>query len=342
MVIDRTASVMGVRGLASWLVVAGIPPESVLGRAGIDVSKLHDPEHRLSHKQIVDLWREAPAALGDSNFGLHAAEFIHSSALSLGRLDVLDYLARASATLGEALGRFDRYQRMLHEELIEIALVLGEREPRLVVRLLDVPGGSLRHAAECALALLWLRTRTLTGGTFAPAAVHFQHARPDDLQEYRRIFDTALLEFASESDAIVLPPDALALPLATADPKLCALLDRQAEELVAGFGPQTALGARVRKQIHRSLCGGDASIELVAAALGVGVRTLQRQLREEGLLYKQLLEEVRCELAANYLRDEERTLAEVAFLLGFSEVSAFHRAFRRWTGKTPAAFRAAV
>lgn len=336
--LQRSVSVMVVRGLAAGLLAAGVDPHSVVASAGLDVAELENPDGRVPHEQVVELWRHAPVAVGDASFGLHAAEFIQSSAVSFGRLDILDYLVRVSRTLGEALGRFERHQRMLNEELIEIALERGAGSAKIVVRLLGVPAGSLRHAAECAVATLWLRVHALTGGAAIQRAVSFRHARPVDVTEHQRIFGAPLC-FDAEVDALTLAADALDLPLATADPKLCALLDRQALEVMAHFSPKTTLEDRVRRQMYESLCGGDASIESVAVALGLGVRSLQRQLRAEGLLYKSLLDELRCEIATRQLEAGERTIAEVAFLLGFSEVSAFHRAFRRWTGKTPAAFR---
>jgi AraC-like DNA-binding protein len=124
-----------------------------------------------------------------------------------------------------------------------------------------------------------------------------------------------------------------------ADPSLCALLDRHARELLARYPREDSLVERIRTLMKGELNGGDASLEVVAERLGMSARTLQRKLQASGTSHQELLDEMRRDLAVRYLREPGMAVCEVAYLLGFSESSAFHRAFKRWTGTTPSEFR---
>jgi AraC-like DNA-binding protein len=130
------------------------------------------------------------------------------------------------------------------------------------------------------------------------------------------------------------------LALDQSEPGLCAILDEHALKLLEELPPLGSLGDRVRDLLARQLSGGDTSAETTALSLKMSVRTLHRRLSAEGTSHKKLLEELRRKLAASYLRDGGLAISEITYLLGFSEPSAFHRAFRRWTGKTPMQFRA--
>ncbi len=123
------------------------------------------------------------------------------------------------------------------------------------------------------------------------------------------------------------------------DPGLCVILDRYAEELLAKLPQTNSIVDRVRQELSVGLRGGQVRLEAIAHTLEVEPRTLQRKLREAGISYQELLDEMRRELSIHYLKEEHISVYEVAFLLGFAETSAFHRAFKRWTGKTPSEFR---
>jgi AraC-like DNA-binding protein len=133
----------------------------------------------------------------------------------------------------------------------------------------------------------------------------------------------------------------LSFAITKADPGLCAVLDRHAETLIAKHSPNDSLVERVRALIKDELSGGNASLERIADSLSMSGRTLQRKLRDHGTSHQELLDQMRRDLAMRYLREPDLAICEVAYLLGFSESSALHRAFKRWTGKTPNEFRRA-
>jgi AraC-like DNA-binding protein len=137
----------------------------------------------------------------------------------------------------------------------------------------------------------------------------------------------------------VLPAALLELPCRRKDPSLLSLLDRYAADRLGGAGAAT-FADRVRGALSDTLQDGNVSARTVAARLNVSVRTLHRALAAEGTSYMRLLDQLRLDIAERQLRDDRMSVAEVGFLVGFSEISAFHRAFKRWTGRTPVTFRA--
>ncbi len=145
--------------------------------------------------------------------------------------------------------------------------------------------------------------------------------------------------FGHACSEIELEPAVLRLPIRDEDPAMSRLMERYAEEWLARLGGQASLVEQIRRHIYTELGNGVPSAEAIARPLGLSERSLSRRLRAEGLSYLEIVDSVRRELALVYLRNRSLKMAEVAFLLGFSELSAFYRAFRRWTGMTPAQVR---
>jgi AraC-like DNA-binding protein len=188
------------------------------------------------------------------------------------------------------------------------------------------------------LATVTTLCRNIASAEFTPTAVEFQHNEPADISEHQQLFRCPI-KFNSRTNKLHFPSSYLSLPIEKADASLCALLDRHAEELLAKFPPRDSLVDQVRSIIASEFRGGDPSLEHVADQLRMTPRTLQRKLQELGTSHNELLEQMRRQLAMRYLREREMAICEVAYLLGFSESSSFHRAFKRWTGLTPKEFR---
>jgi AraC-like DNA-binding protein len=180
--------------------------------------------------------------------------------------------------------------------------------------------------------------RQATGADFAPVEVRFRHGAPADPSEHRRLF-RAPLRFESGMNGVVLRRDLLDAPLVKADAGLCAVLERHAAELLRRIPHATVLSERVRQLVAKDLASGVPSAGAVARGLSMSRRSLQRHLRADGTSHRDLVDTLRRELAMAYLAERRIAVAEVAFLLGFSEASAFHRAFKRWSGTTPAEYR---
>ena len=294
---------------------------------------LLDPDSRIPFSQLVELYEKAAHLTGDSDFGLHLGETV-----DLKVFDVLGYAALNSATLGDAFARVARYHSIWTDGAT-FALERADDTSAVIYRYADHQLISAhRQDSEVTFAAVTAICRKLLDHAWTPLAVEFQHDQPRDLSEHRRLF-CCPVRFGAPVNRLEFASASLALPIDRADPDLCALLDRHAQELLARYPHRDSIMDLARVIIGNELNGGDPSLERVAEQLGLSVRTLQRKLHESGTSHNELLDQMRSDLAKRYLREREMAICEVAYLLGFSEPSSFHRAFKRWTGLTPREFR---
>ena len=314
---------------------AGVPPAELEKRTGFAASWADDPDARIPLEMETALWEEAARAARDSAFGLHAAETLRP-----GVFDVLDYVVRAAPTVRASWERLARYNRLVHDDAV---FTISER-PDGVVRIehtLSRPGAvQSRHAAEFTLASLVVVGAQMSGAPLAPTAVELHHAPPDAAAraEHLRLFGVAP-RYGRAANALDLPGHAAARPVASADPLLSRIVVRHAEALLAERPAAAESAADKVRRILTGLLGDDgtgASLATVSARLHMSERSLQRRLADAGVTFDGVLDELRRELALRFLADEKVAIAEIAYLLGYSEPSAFHRAFKRWTGTTPA------
>ena len=310
----------------------GVPARALYEAIKLNPAALIDPDQRIPFAQVVELYERAAELTGDDAFGLHVGEAVDPKAF-----DVLGYAVINSPTLGEALDRMVRYNFIWTNG--SCFLVDSTRALTCIVyEYLDHTITARRHDTEMTLAAIAALGRTVASSELSPTRVTFQHDAPRDTREHARIFQCPV-EFNAGKNQYFLDSRALELPIVKADPGLCAVLDRHAAELVAKYPRADTLSDRVRTLIKNELSGGNAAVDRIAEHLGMSSRTLQRKLQASGTSHQELLDEMRHELALRYLQEPEMAVCEVAYLLGFSESSAFHRAFKRWTGTTPNEFR---
>lgn len=320
-----------VRPIVAGLMIHQADVEAALAKVGLDAATLADPDARVPHRSAAGLWQVAVEVTGVPTFGLSVVE-----AMDLSVFEVQMYAFLSSANLGEGLERILRYHRLNHDAA-QLSLV---RDGDRVWNRHELPGGHRlpAAAAQFVLGVFVKAVRQATGGAAEVSAVHFQHDAPEDTSAYERVLSAPVV-FGAEYNQVELPASALDVPHLKADPGLAAVLDRHGEALLEALPKVDSLADRVRSLIARELRGGNPSAEHIADELRMSTRTLARRLSDEGTSHKELLDGLRCDLAQRYLGDAALSIGEVAFLLGFSEPSAFHRAFKRWTGKTPAEFR---
>ena len=329
--LEPRLTVRAIRPLVSGLRELGHDPTTILAAVGIDDTTLNDPDGRVPMSVAIALLARAVEQTGDTNLGLHLAEHAELSSV-----DVHFYAMASSPTLGAAYERLCRYQRLIHEtSRVELEI----RDDRAVLRH-QLAGGMAapRQTAEFLLTA-WVRTgRVVTGVDWRPLEVHFAHPAPPDPSEHACFF-RADVHFAMGENALVLPTALLQTPCVRADPALVAVLDRYAADRLEQAPRTSSIADRVRSALADELRGGEPTAARLAARLKMSVRTLNRLLAAEGTSYRELLDALRRELAARHLAGDHVSIAEVSFLLGFSELSSFHRAFKRWTSRTPAEFR---
>ena len=329
--VEARLTVRAIRPLVSGFRQLGHEPSAVFRAAGIDEALLQDPDARVPASVAARWFAHAVELTGDTNLGLHLAQ-----QCELTSVDVHFYAMASSATLGVAYERLCRYQRLIHDtNRVELEVA----DDRAVLRHRLAGGRPVpRHTAEFLLTA-WVRAgRVVTGVDWAPLEVHFAHPTPRDVSEHVRFF-RASIQFTAGENALVIPAALLKTPCVGADPALVAVLDRYAADRIEQAPRTSSVADRVRSVLVDELRGGEPSASRLARRLKMSVRTLNRLLAVERTSYRELLDTLRRDLAVRHLTDDGASIAEVGFLLGFSEISSFHRAFKRWTGLTPARFR---
>ncbi|MGE0594696.1 MAG: AraC family transcriptional regulator [Vicinamibacterales bacterium] len=310
----------------------GADPAAAFAAIGLEPRLVDDPDAIVPMRLGAAFLVAAARLTGDEHVGLHMAE--HAD---LRTFEVHFYAMAASGSLGEAYTRLCRYQRLIHETSRIEMLHGGDTMTLRHV----LPGGLVagRHTSEFLLAT-WVRAgREITGVDWSPAEVRFAHEGPGDSTEYARLF-RAPVRFRSTDNAAVLPLEVLDIPCRQPDPLLAAFMDHYAADHVVGpdAAPETTAG-RVRQALSAKVNASPPEAAEIARRLRMSVRTLNRLLAAEGTTFRALSARTRRELAERRLSNPSTSTAEVAFLLGFSELSAFCRAFKRWTGLTPGEFR---
>ena len=312
----------------------GVARAELLRAAQLDEAQLRDPDARVPRVALVRLWHAVAARVPDPALGLHLG-----AAARVRELGLVGYTLAFSPTVGAALHRLTRYDRILSDALV---VVLEEAAAGTWVRLDVEPAlRAFRPAADFRLAALLAICRELAAAPLTPLTVQFPYRRPAAVQEYERFYG-APLEFGALATAFLLRPTDPARPVVAADTALTGYLDHLAEQLLAALGAEDTLRDRVRQVLWAELSAGVPALEGVGRQLGLSPRTLQRRLRAEGTTFTAVLTQLRQDLALPLLRDGRLAVAEVAFLLGYEDPSAFHRAFQRWVRRSPRAFRRAT
>lgn len=315
------------RALFDYLRLNKVQAEAVLDGRRLDFD---DREARLPEPEAAALFNRAAGLLGDADLGLHVGEQIRP-----GHYGVLGYVAMACDTLGEALACQQRYQSLV---LSLPPMQLRQEGEGILLSWRSVPDASYRQLAEFNLSALLSFVRWITGLPLRPLRLDLIYPEPADTREQRRLFGCPL-RFEQSEYRLLIPAAWASQPLIQPDPAMRALMDRLAGRQLQQLAQADDPVARARAQIARQLSEGVPELGRVAAQLQLSPRSLQRLLQDQGLSYSQLVEAVRRELAERYLAEPALDLTDLAFLLGYSEQSAFQRAYKRWTGQTPGEYR---
>jgi AraC-like DNA-binding protein len=309
----------------------GHDPEAVCLGAGISSALLAEPDARISYEAAERLGRRALEVTGDDNFGLHLAERVRDT----GSLDAGVLLLMASPSIGVALERMALHQRYWGDgDRATLRRVPGGLAVRYA--LAGAEGAYARHADECAMAEIALGVRILSGEELHARVVRFRHAAPRATGEHQAIF-ACPLEFRAAHTEIVFDDAVLDTPPRHANEAFAAIFEQQVQRALARLPALPSASAEVRATLRAALGTGAFALGGTARALGTSQRTLQRRLREEGTSFAAIVDALRREMALAYL-DRRIPIPEIAELLGYADTTAFHHAFRRWTGSSPARY----
>lgn len=304
----------------------------IVAKTGIGIEDFPNPDTRVPHRIVIAMLEQAVERLQDPLIGLKAGELVDPA-----DFDVLEHAARSAANLGDAMESMARYTRLINEAAaVSIVPVgdLAEWRFRVTDGLRQPPAA---NDFVIASSLAFSRRNAISYEP--PVEVRFMHERPAYAAEYERRFG-AKASFGAPYNTIVMRRERLLVPMKLGNPKMQAAFEHQARQLLDRLEDRRSVAGRVREDVAAQFRMGSVSMHATARRLAMSVATLRRRLEEEGTTFSAIVDDLRRELAERYLGEARSAISEIAFLLGFSNVTAFGRAFKRWTGLSPTEYRA--
>ena len=307
---------------------AGVDVGPLLKKAGFTPQQIDDPTVRLNVRDQISFLNLAADALQDDLLGFHLAQ-----QPDLREIGLLYYVSASSDTLAQALRQAARYSSIVNEGVC--LKYANDKDVAIVFRYVGVSRHLDRHQMEFFATILVRVCRKLTGQHVIPTRVRLAHRRREVSPEMLEFFGGDI-EFGAAADDITFTAPVGLLPVVSADPYLNRLLIKYCDEALsrrpANLG---SFRSAVENALVPLLPHGKAQAAEIAGRLGLSQRTLARRLAAEGVTFSEVLESLRSDLARRYLADDSLSISQIAWLLGYQEVSAFTHAFKRWSGITP-------
>jgi AraC-like DNA-binding protein len=289
-----------------------------------------DPDDRVPIPLAHRLLGAAIEQTGDQDLGLKVGR-----SMSAGDAGVADYAIRSAATVHDAINVAARYIRLVNDGL-ELRL---HRDGERVVLQWETTVVMPRAAEDFLMSAMYTSHMRVLLCDAPELECWFTSSEPSTLTEYERTFGTAKLRFVAPFAGYAFDNRHLQRPIENADPKLHSVLRQHAEALLGDLPATRTFTDVVRQHLSNDLSHGRPAAAKLARRLHMSARTLERRLETEGTTFGAVLDDLRRRLALHHLGRRDISLSEIAFLLGFSQVGAFHRAFKRWTGTTPLEYR---
>lgn len=319
-------------GLGAFITDFGGDLDRIFGRAGIQPEQLLHPTLSLCLSNYCEVLEESARQTGCDNFGLHYGQQFQPQALGL-----LGYVGLCSDTLEDALINFAQ-AFPFHQHGTSIQLLDEGECYRFHYQIRHGAIVQRRQDAELTMGMATNLLRHVLGQEWGPREVTFEHEKPQDWQAHGELFNAAV-SFAHGTNSILIPKAQITgKTMPGRDPVLLMLVSDAIRRLGAGTGAEDLL-EHVRQAIHQTLSLGEPALDEIARQVNSSEWSLQRRLREQGVSFSQLVDEVRRDAALWHLRQERLSVSDLAVLLGYSETSAFSRAFRRWFGVSPRQWR---
>jgi len=311
---------------------SGIEPAAILRGTGLSLADLEDDDTWISYRHTMQIIENAYRLTGDSTLGLEVG-----TAEDISTFGILGYAMLSCATVREALKVGEKYQRTA-QNLCDVKML--EDQDKLCVHaatpfVLTVQ--QYHFAMEELFAGVMEIIRTITGENVYPDEVRFSYAKPEYAREYNRVFSCPVV-FNSSGNTMVLGKKVLELPVLQANKFNAKMSEKLCQEITRKYVGEEGLATRIR-HIILSVPGEFPSEAAVADALAVSGRTMRRQLGDLGTSFRDLLNQVRSDLAEQYLRNSTLSVEQIAQLLGYTETTNFRRAFNRWLGMSPREYR---
>ena len=316
-----------VRAVADALESEGLDLQALFAEAGLELAALKDPDRRFASDKVDHLWRLALARSGNPTLGLASSKIAKPASF-----DVVAYTMMSAPNLLGILERMSRYIRIFNDAaLVTINDDVEGFRLTLEIYVGRQPVPWQRFGFDLMTFLTFCRW--VTARDLRPIALELTLAPSPDLEPYRDAFNCPL-RFNAPANALLLSRADAMLPLPTAHDLLAEVHDAIADEHVRQVNPPP-IGLRIRSLLTRNLPEGEPTRAAIARAMAMSERTLHRRLEAEGMSFQKMLDSARRDLAERYMARKDLSLAEIAFLLGFSDQSSLFRASKRWFGTSP-------
>jgi AraC-like DNA-binding protein len=328
---DGSISLYFVHSALEPVLARGHDADALVRAAGIPPALLQQGQGRVSAQQFSALWLAVARVLDDELFGQDARR------MKVGSFAMLAHSLVACTTLEQALQRMVRFFNLLLDDF-HCSLECDGRHAQLAIR-----NRSGAHAApilgyETLLMMQHGLACWLVGRRIPVLAAAFAYPEPSRSAEYPRMY-SAQLRFSQEATALTFERPCLALPVIQNERSAKDFLRHAPANIVLKYKNSSGLAAQIRRRLRATGHADWPDFETFAHSLNLTPSTLRRRLEDEGQSFQDIKDQLRRDMAVSYLRNSAKSMAEVAFELGFSEASAFQRAFKKWTGASPGAYR---
>lgn len=319
-------------GLIDACASSGCDAHELLRQLKLDSSILSQAESFIACADFARLLEAAAQATSDDAFGLHFGA--RGNPKNIGPLA---YTVLNAPTIAAAFDVAGRYMH-LHNGAVSMSVGATPQLVYLRYRHSNIGPEEPRQFNEYSMAVTLNVLRMMVGSQWSPREAQFAHKAPRDASEHLKVVGAPVL-FDCATNALVVEREFFDRAVPAADPRLYEIMRQYLDDVLRKMPREDGPLASVRKAIAESMREGSPNLRRIAQKLATSPRTLQRQLKHYGLDFKNLVDDTRRQFALDYLKSPGDTLTQIAFLLGYSEVSAFNRAFKRWTGKTPLDYR---
>lgn len=310
----------------------GVDAPKLLASVGLDAGSTWDPKVMVSAMDYYAMLERIATTTDVTDLPLRCG-----ASMRCDDYGALGLAWKAAPDLGGSFSRVERYAR-LWTSVVEYETQAHDRGVVFILRRHGPRRLGMRLSNEATLASAVSLARQVSPEPFAPLEVFIQHPRPNSSSVHEDYFGCPV-SFDADIDGMLVSDEALSKPNILGDQGITQFLLSHLEAELSAIGTNVSIEAKTKEAIARALSEGLPKMAEIARGLGLSARSFHRRLAEHGLSYQNLAEQTRKELAEGLLRDEHYSLAEIAFLTGFSEQSSFNRAFKRWVGLTPATYR---
>jgi AraC-like DNA-binding protein len=324
--------------ISSWATVVvntigsyGYNPDYALEAAGIDKRLLTDPDARISAESMSLLWQEAVRTTGDPGFGLKAALNVRPTTFH-----ALGFALMVSSSMYDALERLHRFYRIV-SDVIEMRYASSQGEMAIYLDPADRPPQQPDEAYDMIVATVVSFARMLIERDLRPLKVEFIRGKPARPEEFEAFFNAPVL-FNRDHNRVFFDSADMQKPLQAANAEIARRNDQIVLEYLVRFD-KSRISHLAHAKLINLLPAGEPSIEKLAESMGMTPRSLHRHLQKENAGYRDILDNIRRNLAAQYLRQRHLSVIDVAFRLGYSDSSNFTRAFKRWFQVSPSRYR---